>query len=105
VLRLRTALAAGDVEAVRRDCSSDFNRLIWSQVREVPPQAAAAGRFLDAPLAALEIVGTEATVRLGDPGYGGVVTLLEDGGVWKVHDVTVVAGSRPQDHARLKPLL
>jgi hypothetical protein len=105
VLRLRAALAAGDVESLRHDCSADFNRLIWSQVRRVPPQAAAAARFLDAPLASLQVSGPEATVRLGDASYGGVVTLLEDRGAWKVHDLTLIAGPGPQDQAALKPLL
>lgn len=105
VLRVQAALAAGDLESLRHDCSHDFNRLIWSQVRQVPPQAAAAARFLDAPLASLNVAGTEATIRLGDASYGGIVTLLEDRGAWKVHDMTVIAGPGPQDQAALKPLL
>jgi hypothetical protein len=102
VLRLRAALAAGDIDAIRRECSPDFNRLIWSQVRRVPPTAVAAARVLDAPLAALRITGPEATVKLGDASYGGVISLLEKDGHWKVHDLTVVSGTQ---QAAVKSLL
>ncbi|MGC1276569.1 MAG: hypothetical protein WBC44_22945 [Planctomycetaceae bacterium] len=105
IARLQTALAAGDVEAVRKDCSSDFNRLIWSQVRRVPPTATAAARFLDTPLTALKVGETEATARFGSEEFGGVVTLLENRGQWKIHDMTIVAGSGAGNQASLKPLL
>lgn len=105
VLRVKQALAAGDLPALRQECSADFNRLIWSQVRQVPPQAAESKRFLDAPLTSLQANASEATVRFGDASYGSVVTLLEDRGSWKVHDLTVIAGSGPGDQAALKPLL
>ncbi len=105
IVRLQTALAAGDVAAIRRDCSSDFNRLIWSQVRRVPPAATAAARFLDTPLASLEVGSTETTARFGDEHFGGLVTLLEHRGQWKIHDVTIIAGAEPTQHASLKPLL
>lgn len=105
VMRVKAAIAAGDVESLRRDCSHEFNRLIWTQVRAIPPQATAAVRFLDAPLTAMQIEKGTATVRLGDANYGGVVTLLESEGQWKVHEITVVAGPGAQDQASLKSLL
>ncbi len=105
VMRVKAAIAAGDVEALRRNCSHDFNRLIWTQVRTVPPQAAAAVRFLDAPLTSMRIEKGTATVHLGDANYGGVVTLLENEGHWKVHEIQIVAGPGPQDQAQLKELL
>lgn len=105
IVRLQAALAAGDVNAVKKDCSSDFNRLIWSQVRRVPPTATAAARFLDTPLTALNVSETQATARFGTEEFGGVVTLLENRGQWKVHDLTIVAGSGTGDQASLKPLL
>jgi hypothetical protein len=105
VLRVKAAIAAGNVEAIRRDCSHDFNRLIWTQVRTVPPQATAAVRFLDAPLTAMQIDNGTATVQLGDANYGGVVTLLDSEGHWKVHEINVIAGPGPQDQASLKALL
>ncbi|MBA3315795.1 MAG: hypothetical protein H0T47_21220 [Planctomycetaceae bacterium] len=105
VLRVKAAIAAGNVEALRRDCSVDFNRLIWTQVRNVPPQATAAVRFLDAPLTAMTVQDTTATVQLGDSGYGGLVTLLEQDGRWKVNEITIVAGPGPADQASLKSLL
>jgi len=105
VLRVKAAIAAGNVDALRRDCSHDFNRLIWTQVRTVPPQASAAVRFLDAPLTAMRIDKGTATVHLGDSNYGGVVRLLENEGRWKVDEINIIAGPGPQDQASLKGLL
>jgi hypothetical protein len=105
VLRVKAAIAAGDVEAIRRDCSFDFNRLIWTQVRTVPPQATAATRFLETPLASVAINGGTSTVRFGDANYGGVVSLLEQDGRWKVNEITIVAGPGQQDQAELKAML
>lgn len=105
VLRLKNALAANNLQDVRQNCTNDFNRLIWTQVRQVPPAALAAARFIDGPLSSLEATDEEATVRLGDPNYGGTVTLLKHNGQWKVSDLTVIAGPRPSDQAAIKQML
>ena len=105
VLRLKTALAAGSLDAIRRDCSNDFNRLIWSQLRGVPPAANSALRFLDAPLDSLQLSEYEATVKLGDANYGSMITLIKQGSAWKVNDLQIVAGPKPDDRAGLKAML
>ena len=105
VFRFTQALAASDVDAVRDACTADFNRLIWAQVRTLPPAALGAQRFLDAPLSELDVREGTATVRLGDVGYGSIVSLVEEQGRLRVHDVTIVAGPTPAEQASLKPLL
>lgn len=105
VLRVKAAIAAGNIEALRRDCSGDFNRLIWTQLRTMPPQALAAVRFLDAPLSSLTVTGTTSTVQLGDASYGGLITLLEQDGRWRVNEITIVAGEGAGEQASLKTML
>ena len=104
-LRFVAALDAGNLDALRTESTNDFNRLIWSQVRTVPPTAQATLRFLQTPVTALEVKQGETFVRTGTDDYGSLVYLIEQQGRYRVHDVTIVAGRGATDHAALKPML
>ena len=103
--RLTHALKAGDLKEIRKHCTTDFNRSIWAQVRQLPPLVEESIRFLDAPLASLQASETQATIHLGEKDYGGMITMLKFDGEWKVNEITLIAGPEADDRLALKAML
>ncbi|MEX0700683.1 MAG: hypothetical protein WD069_01165 [Planctomycetales bacterium] len=86
------ALSRGELEWLQRSSSDDFNRLVWGQVRQVPPAAFPAIELLRLPLARIEKKGEhELLIVLGNGRRGARVTLLEQHGRRLVDDIQLVS--------------
>ena len=102
-------LAAADLPGLHRRSSAAFNRLVWHQLRTVPPAAQASASFLDRPLSAATPLdrgeGARCELTFGSPTDGAVLHLVRQGGVLAVDDVVLTAGVRPDQRVALKQAL
>lgn len=100
------ALAKSELGIVQRHSSSEFNRLVWRQLQEVPELGQAAARYLHAPLAAIKPIDQRSTlVLLGDERFGAKVLLVEEHQQRVVDEILLVAGPSDEQQARLKGTL
>jgi hypothetical protein len=98
------SLAAEGQEAqldlLRGISSRDFNRLVWSQIQQVPEAAFAVLPHLDMPLTSISEVSTGQIVLLGDERFGAKVELVREGEFLMIDRVWLLAGQA--DPAELK---
>ncbi|MBO52882.1 MAG: hypothetical protein CMJ69_19120 [Planctomycetaceae bacterium] len=94
VLGFRQAIAAGDTSAVAGFSSSEFNRLVWSQVGDrLPARAAHVGRFLDPRVSRIHATDKDREeVLLGDRRFGARVMLVAESHRFRVDDIELLAG-------------
>ena len=65
LLEFATAWNQGDMELLQKSCSSDFNRLVWSNLKGVPAQFPTLASQLGQPIHDTRVTQERATVRLG----------------------------------------
>ncbi len=94
VIAFRQAIVAGDTSAVSKFSSSDFNRLVWSQVGDRPPaRAAHVGRFLGPKVSRIHVIDKDREeVQMGDRRFGARVMLVAESGRFLVDDIELLAG-------------
>ncbi|MEM1062919.1 MAG: hypothetical protein AAGJ97_11390, partial [Planctomycetota bacterium] len=98
-------VAAGDVGRIRGCCSADFNRLVWSQLDDVPAEAASAVTFLGpGPESSTETAGG-LRLMFGDGDRGAAVTLVEERGRRLIDRFEAYDGTGPQSGNELKAVL
>jgi len=101
VLAFREAIVSGNAPSAARHSSSDFNRLVWSQVvGKLPVQAGRAAKFLGPAVSRMGAIdGDREEVILGDLRFGARVMLVRESGRFRVDDIELYsgepAGARP----------
>jgi hypothetical protein len=104
-LALRDASTAAEghepqLELLKTISSRDFNRLVWTQITQVPEAAYAVLPHLDMPLSSITDVATGEIVMLGDERFGAKVELVREGDYLMIDRVWLLAGQA--DPAELK---
>ena len=74
--------------------SSEFNRLVWSQVGDrLPARAAHVGRFLDPRVSRIRVTDKDREeVLLGDRRFGARVILVAESHRFRVDDIELLSG-------------
>jgi len=95
VLGFRQAIAANDSRLAATYSSSDFNRLVWSQVGDqLPLRAGRAARFLRPAVSRIrEIDDDREEVVLGDREFGARVVLVNESRGFRVDDIELLSGA------------
>jgi hypothetical protein len=88
------------LELLKTVCSRDFNRLVWSQITQIPEAAFTVLPHLDMPLTSITDSATGEVVMLGDERFGAKIELVRDGDFMMVDRVWLLAGQA--DPAELK---
>jgi hypothetical protein len=105
VLDFAEGIRLGQLEALQRQSSRDFNRLVWQQTNKIPDLREDVVQHLHTPLVAIEQTEDRASLVLGDDKFGAHVTLVRESGQFVVDDVMLISGTMPRDHVELKRVL
>jgi hypothetical protein len=88
IIELATAWRNRDLQSVRRSSSLDFNRLVWSNVSELPPHYDQMADALLAPVLRSQVADRKATLELQSrTGRSVVVTLIRENAAWVVDEI------------------
>jgi len=102
VLDFAAGLRLGQLDALQRHSSSDFNRLVWHQTPKIPRIDHDIVQHLHAPLVSIEQSDDRALLVLGDDKFGAQVTLIRESGRLVIDEVLLITGTMPRDHVELK---
>jgi hypothetical protein len=102
---LRDASVATDgqethIELLKSISSRDFNRLVWTQLNQLPETAFAVVPHLDMPLSSITDTSTGQIVLLGDERFGAKIELVRESDILMIDRVWLLAGQT--DPAELK---
>jgi hypothetical protein len=90
VIELARAWQAGDLEGVKRNSSMDFNRLVWSNLADLPSQLDHLPTLLLMPLEKVQSGEQRAMVELATPGQPPLqVVLLKEKSAWVVDEISL----------------
>jgi len=90
VIELAQAWKDGDLELVKRTSSTDFNRLVWSNMTGLPPQFDRVPELLQMPVQKTRAGEQRAFVEMADPGRPAVtVSLLKENTAWVVDEISM----------------
>lgn len=93
VLEFANAWQNRDMESLQKSCSSDFNRLVWSHIAEVPKRFASAAVQLRQPITDTRVTPERATVRIGrDSSSSVTASLIMEHDLWVVDEVRLMNG-------------
>ncbi len=102
VLDFAAGLRLGQLDALQRQSSSDFNRLVWHQTPKIPNIGYDIVQHLHAPLVSIEQSDDRALLVLGNDTFGAQVTLIRESGRFVVDELLLITGTMPRDHVELK---
>ncbi len=102
VLDFAAGLRLGQLDALQRHSSSDFNRLVWHQTPKIPNIGHDIVQHLHAPLVSIEQTDDRAKLILGNDKFGAQVTLIRESGRFVVDELMLITGTMPRDHVELK---
>ncbi len=94
-------IAGDNVDRVRQCSAESFNAMIWQQLSEVPELSVDPVGLLTLPLTGMQTSDTVARLRFGDAARGAEVQISRENGEMRVHDMTLITGSRPSDRVEL----
>ena len=98
---LRDAAAASQtserqLELLRAVTSNDFNRVVWSQISQVPEPAFAVLPRLDMPLSTITDTPTGQIVILGDERFGAKIELVRERDTLLIDRVWMLGGAQAE---------
>jgi len=100
------SLAKSDLPGLQRASSDAFNRLVWHQLRDVPPSATVAATPLNGPPAKATPLskgeGARCELHYGTEKNGVVLSLVREHGRLVTDDVELVSGVHPDARVALK---
>ena len=107
---MRDAASAGQTDVkqlalLRAVTSNDFNRVVWSQMTQVPEPAFAVLSRLDMALASINDSPTGQVVVLGDERFGAKIELVHERDTLLVDRVWMLGPHEGEEAAELKRLL
>jgi hypothetical protein len=80
------------LELLRGITSRTFNRLVWSQITQIPESAYAVLPHLDMPVASISDTSTGQVVQLGDERFGAKIELVREGELVMIDRIWLLAG-------------
>lgn len=91
MLELAAAWKARDLSLVQKACSTDFNRLVWSHLEELPTRFRTLPSLLTLPNPVVSVGLERATVRLqhGDTGTRLTAELISEHDFWVIDELKV----------------
>ncbi|MBL8820537.1 MAG: hypothetical protein JNL58_31225 [Planctomyces sp.] len=90
LLELASAWERSDIENVQKNCSTDFTRLVWSNVSELPTGFQQLPSILRMPIENMKISDKTATVALQPAGkLKTTVRLVSENGFWVVDEMAI----------------
>jgi hypothetical protein len=89
---LATEGQEAQLEVLRGITSRTFNRLVWTQITQVPESAYTVLPHLDMPLASISDTATGQMVQLGDERFGAKIELVREGELLMIDRVWLLAG-------------
>lgn len=102
VLEFADGIRLGQVDALQRNSSRDFNRLVWYVTPKIPNSGFDVAQHLYSPLVSVEQTDDRAKLVLGNDKFGAHVTLLRESGRFVVDEVLLVNGTMPRDQVEWK---
>lgn len=88
LMELALAWKQSDLNAVQKSCSTEFNRLVWSNLQELPADFTQMPNLLSAPIQSSEVSQNRANVQLQSPGQARTtVRFLAENGYWMIDEV------------------
>jgi hypothetical protein len=99
IIDFARAWQADDIETVRKMTSSDFNRLVWSNVRELPDNLDSIPQLLKQPVLTVQQSPQTAVVQLGSRNTT-TVTLVRESGEWVIDEISCTMKNRTVLHVR-----
>jgi hypothetical protein len=101
IAKLAAAWQQQDRSELQRACSMDFNRLVWSNVQQLPSGLEQVPLLLLSPLRQIDVSPERATVHLS-PGAQSqvIVRLLKEHSSWVVDEVTIPGPQNTQVNIR-----
>lgn len=90
IIELASAWQKQDLEGVKRSCSTDFNRLIWGNLKAVPKEFDRLPEMLLVPTQSTERSDSQAIVELAQAGNPPVsVRLLKENSQWVIDEISI----------------
>ncbi len=90
IIELASAWRKQDLDGVKRSCSTDFNRLIWGNLKAVPEEFDRLPEMLLGPTQSTTMADSQATVELSQSGNQPVsVRLLKENSQWVIDEISV----------------
>ena len=90
IIELASAWRKQDLESVKRSCSTDFNRLIWGNLKTVPEEFDRLPDMLLVPTQSTAMTDSQATVELAQSGNQPVsVRLLKENSQWVIDEISI----------------
>lgn len=90
IIELAFAWRKQDLEGVKRSCSTDFNRLIWGNLKAVPDEFDRLPEMLLVPTQSTAMADSQATVELAQSGNQPVsVRLLKENSQWVIDEISI----------------
>lgn len=102
VFDFAAGLRLGQLDALQRHSSRDFNRLVWHQTPKIPSIGHDIVQHLHAPLVSIEQNEDKALLVLGNDKFGAHVTLIRESGRFVVDELLLITGTMPRDQVELK---
>lgn len=102
VLEFADGTRLGQLDALQRNSSRDFNRLVWHVTPKIPNSGYDIAQHLQTPLVSIDQTDDRAKLVLGNDKFGAHVTLIRESGRFVVDELLLVSGTMPRDHVELK---
>lgn len=102
VLDFADGVRLGQLDALQRHSSRDFNRLVWHVAPKIPNSGFDIAQHLQAPLVSIEQSDDRAVLVLGNDNFGVHVTLIRESGRFVVDELLLITGTMLRDHVELK---
>ncbi|MCA9051981.1 MAG: hypothetical protein KDA89_24755, partial [Planctomycetaceae bacterium] len=103
VLEFAAAWRDGNLSELQKCSSTDFNRLVWGMLNDVPQQFSSLPQKLSAPVAGTRVTQERATVTLGDGSEAPTIaSMIMEHGFWVVDEVRLFTSPDQQVGVREK---
>ena len=90
-----------NIQRVSYSSADSFNAMIWSQLSEVPDMGFDPVSLLTLPLTGMKIDDKLARLQFGNAKLGAEVQISRDEGVTRIHDMTLITGTGPNNRHEL----
>jgi hypothetical protein len=105
ILSFSDALKSRQVKGVRTLASQTFNKMVWTQLHEVPAMSHDPVGLLREPLSVVHVTVDKAYVTFGSESHGVKVHLLREGDQFVVDDLLMMTGLSDSQRVSLKQYL
>lgn len=93
-VQFAVAWSQNDLESVRQNCSTEFNRLIWSNVSELPQNLAIRPAVLLSPENRTNVTNERATLTYGAGRQPqAVLMLVQERGYWVIDEIQILGST------------